>query len=117
MDQAAEQFGITDIVALAAAVDNLGLVSKAFQMEGASGGTSLASKYGEKLWSKQKMFPTEFPKQIPTHIRNGSVRGTKVVGRFLGRMAGPIGWGILIYDTGKTFYNTQQKYNNIIDGK
>lgn len=111
VDQAAEQFGIKDIVSLAAALDNQGLLSKPFQMEGASKGTSLASKYGSKL------MPWEMPKRLPTHMRNGTLRYTKVFGRFLGRMAGPIGWGILAYDVGMTLYNTQTVYNGIINGK
>ena len=57
------------------------------------------------------------PKRLPTHFRNGSLRYTKVFGRFVGRMAGPIGWGILAYDVGMTLYNTQKIYNNIINGK
>jgi hypothetical protein len=32
-------------------------------------------------------------------------------------MAGPIGWGVLTYDAGKTLYNTQVIYNGIINGK
>ncbi|WP_353159785.1 hypothetical protein [Myroides odoratus] len=39
IDQAAEQFGIKDIVSLAAAIDNQGLLSKPFQAKGASKGT------------------------------------------------------------------------------
>ena len=111
LDQAAEQFGIKDILSLAAALDNQGLLSKPFQMEGASAGTSFASKYGSKL------MPWEMPKRLPTHFRSGSLRYTKVFGRFVGRMAGPIGWGILAYDVGMTLYNTQKIYNNIINGK
>ena len=61
--------------------------------------------------------PWEMPKRLPTHFRNGSLRYTKVFGRFVGRMAGPIGWGILAYDVGMTLYNTQKIYNNIINGK
>lgn len=35
------------------------------------------------------------------------------VGKFLGRTLGPVGWGILAYDVGKTLYNTQTIYNRI----
>ena len=55
------------------------------------------------------------PRRLPTHFKGGSMRYTKVFGRFLGRLAGPIGWGILIYDVGKTLYNTQTIYNSIVD--
>jgi hypothetical protein len=52
--------------------------------------------------------------RLPTHFKNGSWRYTKVLGRFLGRVAGPIGWSILAYDVGKVFYNTQTIYNSIV---
>ena len=110
VDQAAEQFGITDVISLAAALDNQGLIEKPFQMKNASKGTSLASKYGSKL------MPWEMPTRLPTHFRSGTLRYTKVFGRFLGRIAGPIGWGFLAYDVGMTLHNTQTIYNNIVDG-
>jgi RHS repeat-associated protein len=109
LDTAADQFGITDLIVLAAVIDNAGFVPKRFQAKGASSGTSLASKYGSKL------MPWKMPKQLPTHIRGGTVRGTRVFGRFLGRMAGPVGWGLLTYDVGMTFYRTQTTYNRIIN--
>jgi len=102
--------GLTDLLALGAVIDNAGFLDKRFISEGASGGTSLTSKYGSKL------FPQEMPFRLPTHIRNGSVRYTKVVGRFLGRMAGPVGWGILTYNAGMTLYNTHKIYNGIFNG-
>ncbi|MEJ7673300.1 MAG: hypothetical protein WKF59_11440 [Chitinophagaceae bacterium] len=92
---------------MAAALDNQGLLSKRFITEACLFWNLLASKYGAKL------LPNELPMRLPTHFRNGTLRYTKVLGRFLGRMAGPIGWGILAYDVGKTFYNTQKIYNKI----
>ena len=112
VDQAAEQFGIKDIIALAAAVDNLGFVKKPFQMKGASRGTSYASKYGSKL------LPQKMPMRLPTHINKaGKVAFTRVLGRFIGSALGPIGWGILVYDVGMTFYNTQVIYNKITENE
>jgi len=108
-DQGIEQFGITDVLSLAAVIDNSGHLDKRFVSKNASKGTSIASKYGSKL------LPWEMPYKMPTHIRNGSVRYTKVLGRFLGRMAGPVGWGILSYDVGMTFYNSHKIYNRIIN--
>ncbi len=40
---------------------------------------------------------------------------TKVLGRFLGRIAGPVGWVMLAYDIGMTFYDTQVAYDRIIN--
>ena len=108
LDQAAEQFGIKDILALGAALDyTVPSIDKPFTTPGASSKTSYASKYGEKL------FPQKMPTRLPTHFRGGTMRFTKVLGRFLGRVAGPIGWGILAYDVSMTFYNTQVIYNKI----
>ena len=108
VDQAAEQFGIKDVFALAAALDHaFPSIDKPFTTSGASSKTSYASKYGEKL------FPQKMPVRLPTHMRNGTLRYTKVLGRFLGRMAGPVGWAILTYDLSVTLYNTQIIYNQI----
>ena len=107
IDQAAEQFGIKDIVALAAGIDGLGLVPKRFQMKGASKGTSLASKFGSKL------LPQKLPRRVFSGVRNGRAVFTKTLGRLIGRSLGPIGWGLLAYDISKTLYNTQIIYNEI----
>lgn len=109
VDQAAEQFGIKDILALGAAIDNAGYLSKPFVMEGASTGTSIASKYGAKL------LPQQMPIRMFTHFNKaGNAVFTKTLGRFIGRTLGPVGWAILTYDVGKTFYNTHQIYNKIV---
>lgn len=111
IDQAAEQFGIKDIVALAAALDGTFPSIDKVGALGSGNKTSYASKYGSEL------FPQKMGTKLPTHIKNGSLRYTKVLGRFLGRIAGPIGWGILTYDVGMTLYNTHTIYNSIINGK
>jgi RHS repeat-associated protein len=109
-DQAMEQFGITDIIGLAAALDGtFPSIDKPFTTPGSSSKTSYASKYGSKL------FPQKMPMRLPTHLnKSGKVVYTKVLGRFAGRLAGPVGWGLLAYDVGNTFYNTQKIYNSII---
>jgi RHS repeat-associated protein len=109
IDQAAEQFGIKDILALGAAVDNLGYLDKPFVTPGASSGTSLASKYGSKI------LPQQMPRRMFTHFNKaGKAVFTKTLGRFLGRALGPIGWAMLAYDVGMTLYNTQQIYDKIV---
>ncbi|CVK16174.1 hypothetical protein Ga0061079_105133 [Apibacter mensalis] len=108
LDQASEQLGIKDVVSLAAALDfTFPSIDKPFIIEESSSKTSYASKYGSKI------FPQKMSQRLPTHIRGGSLRYTKVLGKFLGRVVGPIGWGVLTYDIGKTLYNTQVIYNRI----
>jgi hypothetical protein len=111
VDQFAEQFGIKDVVALATALDDaFPTAPKRFQMPGASKNSSWTSKVSSKL------LPQEMPKRLPTpNIYKLKMGYTSVLGRFLGRMAGPIGWGILAYDVGTTLYNTQVIYNRIIN--
>lgn len=89
----------------------MGSLSKPFVSPEAGTRTSLASKYGAKA------LPQKMPMRLPTHMKNGQVMYTKVLGRFLGRMAGPVGWAILAYDVGMTFYNTQTIYNRIVYGE
>jgi hypothetical protein len=109
-DQSMEQLGIKDILALAAGLDNaFPSIEKPFTTPGASSKTSYASKYGSKI------LPNKMPNRLPTHLNKaGKVVYTKVLGRFVGRVAGPIGWGLLAYDVGRIFYNTQNIYNSII---
>ncbi|WP_262885496.1 hypothetical protein [Tenacibaculum maritimum] len=42
---------------------------------------------------------------------------TKIIGRFIGRATPFIGWGVLAYDLGVIFYNTQVQFNEITDEK
>jgi len=106
-DQVAEQFGIKDIVALATVVDGMGLLNKPFNMQGASKGTSILSKYGSKT------FPQKMSKALPTISKRLTMQSTKVLGRFIGRSIPLVGWGVLVYDIGKSFYNIQVIYNQI----
>ncbi len=109
VEQFAEQFGIKDIIALAAALDGtFPSLDKPFTTPGSSSKTSYASKYGSEL------LPQKMPSRLPTHISGGKMRYTKVLGRFLGRVAGPIGWAVLAYDVGMSLYNTQVMYLKII---
>lgn len=107
LDTAAEQFGITDIIALGTAIDGLGFVDKPFQMKGASKGTSLLSK------GLSSQFPQKMPWRLPTLSNNLTLKFTNVLGRFMGRTIPIIGWGVLTYDVGMTLYRTQVIYNNI----
>ena len=107
IDQAAEQFGITDILALGAAIDGIGLINKPFQMKGASKGTSILSK------NLSKAFPYKMPYRLPTISNKLTLKFTNILGRFMGRSIPIIGWGLLTYDVGMTFYNTQVIYNRI----
>ncbi|WP_410221845.1 RHS repeat-associated core domain-containing protein [Pedobacter sp.] len=108
LDQAAEQFGIKDILALGAAIDGMGLIDKPFQTPGASKGTSLLSK------ELSKAFPQKMPVRLPTISNRFTLKFTNVLGRFMGRSIPIVGWGILAYDVSKTFYNTQKIYNRLI---
>lgn len=68
------------------------VLSKPFQMDNASKGTSLASKF------LSETFPQRLEKQIPTprigHLRSA----TPVVGRALGRFVPVVGQTILLDD-------------------
>ena len=111
LDQFAEQFGIKDLFALAAALDGTFPSIDKVGALGSGNKTSYASKYGYKL------LPKEMPIRLPTYIKAGKMRYTKVLGRFLGRLAGPIGWALLAYDVGATLYHTQTIYNSIVNDK
>ena len=113
IDQAATQFGIKDIAALAAVVSGQPIIPKRFVTPGSSPGTSLASKTLSKI-------PGKSPVRLPTLIANSSgirIAFTKSIGRFLGRAVPVVGWGILTYDVGMTLYNTQVEFDRITNGR
>jgi RHS repeat-associated protein len=86
----ADQFGITDIVAAAAAVSGAPVIPKPFS-QGGSRFTSPASKYLSK-WFPQKIPSTWAPTAAQPLAR------TAVLGRALGRWIPIIGTAVLAYD-------------------
>jgi len=122
-DQASEQFGIKDIVALTAGLSGYNVIPTRGKFGGAVSGTSVNSIMSRKITLSVKSASFGAVKRLPTLI-GGPFTGkafkiamVNTIGKFLGRTIGPIGWTILVYDIGKTLYNTQKIYNNIIDGK
>ncbi len=116
--EAAEQFGILDVAGLIAALTGAPLIPTRAKFKGAIKGTSVASKYLSKI-------PGELPFRVPTVIgypkiiggKGLRIRLTKVIGRIIGRATPIIGWGVLTYDLGNIFYNTQMVYNHIVDAE
>ena len=114
INQAAIQFGIKDIAALAAAVTGAPLLPTRAKFKDATRGTSVASKYLSKI-------PGQLPFSVPTVTgyprilggRGTRVMLTRVIGRIAGRAIPIVGWGILSYDVGMTLYNTQIEFNKI----
>lgn len=115
--QAAEQFGITDIVGLIAVLSGQPFIPTRGKFKGATKGTSVASKYLSKIPGKS---PVRLPMVtgIPKIIGGNGLRiaFTKIIGKFVGRAIPIIGWGILTYDVGIIFYNTHIIFNSITNG-
>ncbi len=118
LENAAEQFGIKDLAAMAMVVSGLPILEKRFIMEGASGGTSIASKYLSKI-------PGRSPFGLPSITGSPKALGgrgmrialTKSIGRFAGRAVPILGWGILAYDAGMILYNTQSQFNSVLNSR
>jgi RHS repeat-associated protein len=116
INTAADQFGITDILALTAAVSGAPILSTRGKRGGATPGTSPASKYLSKIPGKSPVrLPgvTGYPKALGG--RGMRIAFTKSIGRFAGRAIPIVGWGTLAYDVGATFYRTQVTYNRIVN--
>ncbi|MBX3238280.1 MAG: RHS repeat-associated core domain-containing protein [Chitinophagaceae bacterium] len=115
VDQAAEQFGIKDIVAFGAVLAGQPFLDTRGKLGGATKGTSVASKYLSKI-------PGTSPVPLPTVTGVPKMLGgqgmrvafTKVLGRFIGRAVPILGWAVLAYDVGATFVKTQMEYNKIV---
>lgn len=114
--EAADQFGISDVVGLIAVLSGQSFIPTRGKFKGATSGTSLASKYISKIPGKSPVrlpMTTGYPKIIGG--KGMRVAFTKVVGKFIGRSIPIIGWGVLAYDLGAIFYDTQVEFNRIID--
>lgn len=123
LDQAAEQFGIKDIVALGAGLSGYNIIPTRGKFGGAIKGTSLNSKLSRNITKSVESATFGMIKKLPT-LTGGPFTGAPLrkmmvntIGRFLGRTLGPIGWAMLAYDVGMTLYNTQVIYNRITNGK
>ena len=117
VDMAADQFGIKDIAALGGVIAGQPILKKRFRIPGSSRGTSPLSKSLSKL-------PGKFPgKRLPTVVDYPKALGgkgmriafTKSIGRFAGRAIPIVGWGVLAYDVGRTFYRTHITYHRILN--
>lgn len=118
--EAAEQFGIRDITGLIAVLSGQPFVPTRAKLDGkrSTKRTSVASKYLSKIPGK---FPVRLPMVtgLPKAIGGNGIKValTKIVGRFIGRVTPFVGWGILTYDLGIIFYDTQIAYDRILDGE
>ncbi|MFL0064887.1 hypothetical protein [Tenacibaculum maritimum] len=116
----AEQLGIKDVLGLLAVLSGQPFIPTRAKLDGkrSTKNTSVASKYLSKI-------PGKSPVRLPTvtgvpKIIGGNgmkVTMTKIIGRFIGRATPFIGWGVLAYDLGVIFYNTQVQFNEITDEK
>ena len=97
-----------DVAGLIAVLTGAPLIPTRAKFKGAIKGTSAASKYLSKI-------PEELPFRVPTVIgypkiiggKGLKVRLTKIIGRIIGRAIPIVGWGVLAYDLGNIFYDTQ----------
>ena len=116
--EAAEQFGILDIVGLITVLSGQPFIPTRTKFKGATKGTSVASKYLSKI-------PGKSPVRLPMITGSPKIIGgkgmrialTKVIGKFVGRAIPFVGWGILAYDLSVILCDTQLVYNHIIDEK
>jgi len=116
VDKAADQFGIKDILAFGAALSGANILETAAKPGGATPGTSYASKYFRGI----KNLSTPLSTRLPTLTGYPFVgKGMRLVfvntlGKFLDRAVPVFGWGVLLWDAGRTFYRTQIEYNKIV---
>ncbi|MDR4504842.1 MAG: RHS repeat-associated core domain-containing protein [Candidatus Scalindua sp.] len=116
--KAAEQFGIKDVAASTAILTGAPLIPKRFNTPGSTKGTSVASKFLSKISGSIPVgLPTitGFPRILGGNRLRVSL--TTAVGRFAGRTVPIVGWGVLAYDVGMTFYMTQVEFNRITKGE
>ncbi|MDX1908906.1 MAG: RHS repeat-associated core domain-containing protein, partial [Bacteroidia bacterium] len=115
-DKAMEQFGIKDIAEWTMILAGQPWIPTRGKFAGTTPGTSLASMYISKIpWTSPVPLPTVTG--IPKFVggKGVIVGSTKMVGRWVGRAIPIAGWGMLIYDAGALFYETQIEFDRVIN--
>ena len=97
---AADQFGVSDIIAAGAVAAGQPIPgTKRFVTPGSSRGTSVAGMAADRAFGKARL-----PVRLPTIVggpgtgRALAIAGTKSVARFAGRAVPIVGWGLFAYD-------------------
>lgn len=114
--ETAEQIGISDVAGLIAILLGQPYLPTRGKLDAKNSvrGTSVASKYISKIPGKSPVpLPTIVGKAKIVGGKGLQIRFTKIVGRFVGRAIPIVGWGVLAYDLGAIFYNTQMIFNII----
>jgi RHS repeat-associated protein len=116
IDKAADQFGIKDIAAFGAALSGANILETGAKTGGATPGTSVASKFFRGIEKLNKPLSTRLPTLTgyPFVGKGMRVVFVNTLGKFLGRAVPILGWGMLLWDAGRTFYRTQVEYNKIV---
>jgi hypothetical protein len=101
-----DQLGITAVLGVAGAMSGMNILGASGKVEGATQGTSIASKYLSQIFSGKLPFRVLSP-TIPKLMR-GKMVHTKTLGRALGRWVPLLGWGLLAYDAASVDIGTNK---------
>ncbi|QHV98240.1 STM2901 family protein [Spirosoma endbachense] len=116
-DKTMDQLGITEAVGAISLLTGARIISTRAKFQGATPGTSIASKYLSNL------IPGTSPMRLPTLTGWPGVGAglrlqmTRNVGRFIGRTIPLLGWGILAYDLYRILEKTSEEYQNVINSQ
>jgi hypothetical protein len=91
-----DQLGITSALGVAGAISGMNILGASGKFEGATPGTSIASKYLSQIFTKE--LPFRVPAPTFRQLARGNMMYTKSLGRALGRWVPVLGWGLLAYD-------------------
>jgi hypothetical protein len=120
LEEAFNEFGITDALAVATAVFGQEIMTKAFRWAGATSGTSPLSIALRKV-APWKILPkgARAPIGWPKALRGSGVKmaSTTGVGAFVARWLPFVSAAVLAYTTGSTAYKTTDRYMEILDAR
>jgi len=113
VDTTLEQLGVDDAAAVVAILSGQPILNTRTKFEGATQGTSLASKYASKLLPYQS--PIRLPTLTGRNILTLKLTFTNKLGRFVGRAIPVVGWVILASDITQIIWQAQLRYNQVVN--
>jgi hypothetical protein len=113
VDEACEELGVNDAVAMASILAGQNWLPTRAKPMGATPGTSVASKLSRRFLDYDIQW-----KILPT-LTNGSVRRLRIImtrniGKFVGRTVPVVGWAIAAHDAVVISMNSVRHYNRLV---
>jgi hypothetical protein len=110
-----EPMGISDAAAVFAIILGQPIIPTRTKVNGATPGTSIASKYLSQL--PQTKSPIKLPMLTGKNVFSLRLTFTHNIGRWVGRSIPIVGWVILAADAAQISYKAVSRYNTLVSAE